>query len=238
LLTLTVQPDNPAIAPTGIRATEAFILAPGETLVLSPLENGRLSAVVGFQERADQFTNLDGSTPAILPEVPVGRSEWQFRAQSGLFDLSGFDDQNTFDLPTFEVEISWLRYEPLTFTVHVPYFLQEAVDNLIQQHRYPGSLFLFDGLPREALAEVVNQTRAAGVQGSVQFSLNFSEVHQQGEQVNLLGQHALVEDAQVTEALTVTSVNDVREQHAMNETLLIGAVFDISPFDQGHGFVE
>lgn len=237
-LELTVKPDDPAVATSGIRADTGLVIPPGETLVLTALDGGQLSAVIGFQELAPQFTNLDGTTPALLPEVPVGRSEWTFRAQSGVFDLSLFDEVNTFDLPTFEVELSWLRYEPLTFNVHVPYFVQKAVADLKALHKYPGSLFIFEGLPLEALVEVVDQTRAAGVQGSVQFSLNFLDVHDQREHFSLDVLHALVEPADMREALTVSSVNDVSERQEMHETLLIGGVFDVSPFDQRHGFVE
>jgi hypothetical protein len=237
-LELTVKPDDPAAPTTGIRAIEALVIPPGETLVLTALEGGLLSAVVGFQELATQFTTLDGTTPARLPEVPVGRSEWTFRAQSGVFDISPFDDFNTFDLPTFEVELSWLRYEPLTFDVHVPYFVQKAVADLKALHQYPGDLFVFEGLPLETLVEVVDQTRAAGVRGSVQFSLNVLDVHDQREQLTIDGLHGLVEQADVREALTVSSVNDVNERQEMQDTLVIGSVFDISPFDRGHGFVE
>jgi hypothetical protein len=237
-LELTVQPDDQAAATLGIRADAGLVIPPGETLVLTALDGGRLSAVVGFQELATHFTNLDGTTPALLPQVPVGRSVWAFRARSGTFDLSLFDDVNTFDLPTFEVELSWLRYEPLTFDVHVPYFVQKAVADLKALHKYPGNLFVFEGLPLEALVEVVHQTRAAGVRGSVQFSLNFLDVHDQREQCNIDGLHALVEPMEVREELTVSSVNDVRERQEMHETLVIGGVFDISPFDLGHGFVE
>ena len=173
-----------------------------------------------------------------MPQVPVGRSQWTFRAASGLFDISLFDDINTFDLPLFEVEISWLRYEPLTFDVHVPYFLQRAVAELAAFHRYPGSLFVFEGLPIEALVDVVDQTRAAGVRGSVQFSLNFLDVHDQREQFALAGQHTVVEDAAASEALTATSVNDVDERHEMDEVFVIGGVWDVSPFDQGHALMD
>ena len=126
------------------------------------------------------FTNLDGSTPAVLPQVPVGRSHWSFRAQSGLFDISLFDELNTFDLPLFDVEVNWLRYEPLTFDVHVPYFLKEAVAGLALFINTRAICLCLKGLPVETLVDVVDQTRAAGVRGSVQFSLNFLDVHDHG----------------------------------------------------------
>jgi hypothetical protein len=237
-LSLTVTPDAPGAPVRGIKSVEGLVIPPGETLVLTGVANGRLSVALGFTELAGQFTNLDDSAPAILPEVPVGRSRWSFGAQSGLFDISLFDDINTFDLPIFEVEVSWLRYEPLTFDVHVPYFLQKAVADLSAFHNYPGNLFVFEGLPVEALVDVVDQTRAAGVRGSVQFSLNFLDVHNQREQFTIAGQHAVTENADVNETLTATSVNDISERHEVNELFVIGGVWDISPFDQEHGFME
>ena len=122
--------------------------------------------------------------------------------------------------------------------MHVPYFLQEAVAALAAFYNYPGSLFVFEGLPVEALVEVVDQTRAAGVRGSVQFSLNFLDVQNQDERFRLDGQHSITEMQDVQEMLTATSVNDNREDQGMQETLVIGAVWDFAPFDQGHGFVE
>jgi len=237
-LSLTVTPEAPGAPVRGIKAVEGLVIPAGETLVLTAVANGRLSAALGFTELAAQFTNLDGSTPAVLPEVPVGRSRWIFRAQSGLFDVSLFDDLNSFDLPAFEVEVSWQRYEPLTFDVHVPYFLQKAVADLTAFHNYPGNLFVFEGLPVEALADVVDQTRAAGVRGSVQFSLNFLDVHNQQEHFQIVGQHTVVENAAVRESFAATSVNDMNEQHDVDERFVIGGVFDISPFDQAHGFMD
>lgn len=237
-LSLAVAPDAPGAPVRGVRSKAGLVVPPGATLALTAVENGRLSVALGATELAGEFTNLDGSAPAILPEVPVGRSRWSFRAASGLFDASLFDDVNTFDLPVFEVEVSWLRYVPLTFDVHVPYFLQQAVAELAAFHRYPGSLFVFEGLPVEALADVVNQTRAAGVRGSVQFSLNFLDVHEQGERFVAAGQHTVSENATAFESLTATSVNDTDERHDVAEILVIGGVWDVSTFDQGHGWLE
>jgi hypothetical protein len=235
-LSLTVQSAAPGSTPHGIRAAETLTFSPGQTLVLTQLENGRLSAVVGFQELAGQFTNLDGSQPAILPEVPTARSEWTFRAEGGLFDISGFDEPNTFDLPVFEVELSWLRHEPLTFDVNVPYFLQRSVADLVALHKYPGNVFVFEGLPLEAIVDVVDQTRAAGVRGSVQFSLTFLDEHDQRDDLHVAGDHRLTETQVATEALIVTSLNDVQERHDLSEGFMIGGVFDVSTFDQDHVF--
>lgn len=238
ILSLERLPDEDNPDPAGVKSIESLIIPAGETLTLSAQPDGRLNAVLGLVDLSAQFTNLDGKTPAILPEVPGQHSEWRFRAQSGLFDISSFDDDNSFDLPLFEVEMSWLRYEPLTFDVHVPYFLQKAVADLAALYNYTGKLFVFEGLPLEAIVQVVNQTRAAGVRARVQFSLNFLEVHDQHEQLLFQGLYALQEDAAGHDVLVVSSVNEASEQHDVSEMLIIGGVFDVSPFDQGHGFSE
>lgn len=72
----------------------------------------------------------------------------------------------------------------------------------------------------------------------MQFSLNFLEAHNQAERFTVDGQHSIAERMDVKETLTATSVNDNAEDQDMRETLVIGAVWDISPLDQGHGFVE
>ena len=65
-----------------------------------------------------------------------------------------------------------------------------AVENLRKQHGYEGPLFIFKGLPLERLPDVVNQTRAAGVQGSVQFFLSLLDGHDQREGFALHAAHS------------------------------------------------
>ena len=179
----------------GLKAKDTLVIQAGKTLTLSARTDGTLSAVVDLDDLSDQFTNLDGTIPAILPSVPVGRSDWKFRARSGRFDYTSFDRAETFDLPNFEIEVNWIRYEPLTFDVHVPYFVKEAVENLRRLHGYRDQLFVYEGLPLTSLPEVVNQTKAAGVRGSVQFFLSFLDSHDQSELFTLQGQHGVTEEA-------------------------------------------
>jgi hypothetical protein len=162
-------------APVGIRSKDELLVRSGESLILSARANGVLNAAIGAQDKSGSFTNLDGTEPATMPEVPLGRSEWRFRAHGGLFDIGTFGDDtfvdDTFDTPRYEVEMSWTRYEPLSFDVRVPYFLENAVRKLERQHNLEGRIVVFRGLPQEAIQEVVDQTRAAGVRGHVHFSL-------------------------------------------------------------------
>src|SRR3712207_8973745 len=107
-------------ANAGVRSEPELIVPAGKSLILSAEANGRLSAAIDLDDVTRYFTNLDGTVPAILPDVPARRSEWRFRARSGAFDIGAFDGADTFGLPLFRVELSWLRRQPLTFDVHVP----------------------------------------------------------------------------------------------------------------------
>lgn len=225
----------------GVKSRTPIVATAGSTLTLTAAADGGLNAVLGLVDLSGEFTNLDGTIPAILPEVPQTEiSQWVFRAHGGRFDESVFDGDAPFDMPDFAVELNWLRYQLLTFDVHVPYFIEAALENLKTLHHFEGRLFVFKGLPRERLPEVVNQTRAAGVRGSVQFSLSLLDDHDQHETFMPDGMHAIREDAGATEGgLIVSSVNDIGdERHDVAEGLVIGGVFDVSRFDRGHGFVE
>lgn len=222
----------------GIRSKDTLVIPSGSTLILSSEPNGSLSALVDGQDVDDQFTNLDGSTPARLPTIPRANSQWRFRAQSALFDLGMFENE-TFDLPQFSVEFRWVRYQPLTFEVYVPYFLAEAVQALIQRYGFPGTaddILKFKGLPREQIQTVVNQTKAAGIRGSVQFSLNFSEIHQQTDRLQIWGMHQTQENANASDSLDLGSFNREIESHTVNEVFMLGGIFDVSTFDTNYGF--
>lgn len=223
-------------AGTGIKSEDQFFVPEGEALVLSYGGDGSLSAALGPDDVSELFTNLDGTVPAVLPEVPLDRSEWRFRARGGLFDISTFDGDDAYDLPEFEVEMSWVRYQPLTFDVRVPYFLQQSVAELTERHGYEGSPFVFQGLPLERIQEVVDQTRAAGVRGDVYFSLDFFESHDQREgRLTTLAEHSVREDAASTDSFSVGSLNRNAETHDLGEAFVIGGVWDVSTFDDQHG---
>ena len=222
----------------GIKTVREGLVVPANELVtLSADDGGTLSARLAGEDVSRFFVNLDDSAPAIMPEVPRTRSEWRFRAQSGLLDTSKFDSEEMYDLPEFAVEMSWWRYEPLTFDVRVPYFLDRSVKDLAQQHDYEGVVFEFQELPPERIQEVVDQTRAAGVRGHVHFSLNESENHDQYEESAVIeGRHRASEDAAAADSLSVGSFNRESEVQGLGEVFVIGGVWDVSTFDGGYGF--
>jgi hypothetical protein len=222
---------------TGVKSDEALVVPRSGILVLSADEHGRLTATIGAEDVGELFTNLDGTTPALLPEVPPHRSEWRFRAQSGLYGIGAFDGNDTYDLPSYQVEMSWTGYEPLTFDVHVPYFLRDSVNALKERHDYSSELFVFQGLPRDRIQAVVDQTRAAGVRGNVIFTLDFYETHDQREErCATLAVHRASEKLAAADALTLGSINRDAEDQDMGEVFVIGGVWDVAAFDGSFGF--
>ena len=220
----------------GIKSDETLVLPPGSTLVLTAGPGGVLSAVLGGQDVSGSFTNLDGSTPPIVPAVPLAHSEWHFAARGGLFDLSAFDADETFDTPLFRVELSWPRTQPLTFELVVPYFLQSVVTQLISRHGYTGEVFIFQGLPLDAIPPVVDQTRAAGVRGNVHFSLEFLEDHGQRDQLRVHAVHYATDDATAADTLTMGSLNTITESQDAADRFGLAGLFDVSTFDGPYSY--
>lgn len=221
----------------GVKSLDSLIVPQGAVLRLGAAADHRLTAFIGTTDIAHLFTNLDGGTPAVMPSIPRFAGTWEFRAQSGLFGISTFDEADTFDLPLFSVEMNWRSFTPLTFDVIVPYFLKQAIDHLKALHGFTGEIFVFEGLDYSTIQQVVDQTRAAGVKGTVQFSLTHVERHDQDEVFRVHGDHRLREDGGQRDALTTASGARLVEPHDVSERLSLGAVFDVSRFDGSFGFV-
>lgn len=219
----------------GIKSRDSFWIPSGKTLVLSAVEDGRLNALIERTDVTDQFTNLDGTSPARLPKVPPEPSKWKFRAQSATYNAGVFDG-DTFDQPRFYVALRRLRFAPLTFDVQVPYFLKEAVEELVARHNYSGEVFVFEGIRPEHIQEVVDDVRAAGVRGNVHFALTFFEDHAQLETFGAEVAQTMTEKMNMQDSLLVANVSQLAESQTMSERLTIAGVFDISPFDGPYGF--
>lgn len=163
----------------GFKSQESFAVWQGETIVFTDGPYHTLSAIFQGGEVAAEFTNLDGSSPAIMPRVPNQPSSWQFRAQGGLFDVSVFGSdtevRDCFDTPDFQIQFSRVLYLPLTFDVIVPYFFDLTVEEIQRRYNYKGEILLYEGIGHQQIQGVVDQTRAMGVRGNVQFTLSFAE---------------------------------------------------------------
>jgi hypothetical protein len=236
----------------GIQAREDLLIPPEATLTLSSggdTGDNRLIGRLGrtlrdgsnvTEDVSSAFSNLDGTTPARLPEIPPAEeagqtSNWEFRATGGQFDIGSFDN-DTFDLPEFEVEMRRVRFQLLTFEVQVPYLIQDAVNAIARRYGYRGNLFVFQGLRPEQIPEVVRQTQAAGVDGKVKYSLNFLDIHNQSERFTLASTHRLREDAAATDNLNLGSFKRPIESHNLADRLSLGGVFDIATFDTNFSF--
>lgn len=224
---------------TGVQAVDPgnpLRVDQGGTLRLSAAADGRLTAFLDEVDVTDHFRALDGGDP-VLPEVPRHPSKWRFSAaQNAGFDESTFDF-DTFDRPLFRVEMTWIRQQPLTFNVVVPYLLKQAVNDLKARHNFSGEIFVFEELNYDSIQQVVDQTRAAGVRGSVHFSLNFRTDHDAREApLGVLARHRIGEDAAAAEQLRVQSHGNLAESHEMAAQLGLGAPFDVARFDSGFVF--
>lgn len=219
----------------GLRSTASQFFPDGSTLTLRADENGLLRAALGLADVTASFVTLSGQATVPLPYVPQGRSRWRVTVSGPPFDSARWSEF-AFGPPDLHVEMRWRRSRPLTFEVHVPYHLQAAVDALRDRHGYPGQLFVFEGLPREAIQEVVDDTRAAGVEGSVHFTLGARDSLDATERLRVELTHRSTEGTGMRESLTVGSVQRSRESQDLTERIRLGGTFDVSTFDTDHGF--
>ncbi len=220
----------------GFRSLDSFVLAQGRTVVFTAAPGGVLSALADGSELAPRFVALNGNAPAPMPTVPADASRWVFQAQGGLFDVAGFDAAGA-DLPAFHVTISRVVYEPLTFDVEVPFFLQDAVRQLKRLHGYSGDILVFEGIAPHRIQQVVNQTRAAGVRGAVQFTLHFLDDQAARDTLNAEWQSRWLENQNASDSMTAANTNDYDEDHATVDRLTLAGVFDVSRFEGPFGYL-
>jgi len=230
-LVLERRQPGPSI---GVRSLSSLLVPEGKTLVLTARDDGVLIATIDSSDVSASFLSLDGSLPG-LPAVPVAFSEWRFRAGGGTYDVSQFD-ADSFAPPPFRVELQRVRRQRLTFDVEAPYFVEDAVAALKVLYQYPGELLVFEGVAREQLQQVIDQVKAAGVRGSLRFSLNFIEDQAATERHTQVGRFSFGESLNASEQLEVSDVTSLGEQQDTAERFAVGAVFDFSTFDQMYGF--
>jgi len=220
----------------GFRSLDSFVLPRGQTVVFTAAPGGGLSALVEGRELASRFVALVGNAPAAMPAVPAEASRWVFQAQGGLFDVASFDAAGA-DLPAFHVVVSRVVYEPLTFDVQVPFFLQESVRQLKRLHRYGGDILVFEGIAPHRIQQVVNQTRAAGVRGAVQFTLHFLDDQAAQDSFAADWQARWRETQDTSDTMTAANTNDYDEDHATRDRLTLAGVFDVSRFEGPFGYL-
>ncbi|HZW54523.1 MAG TPA: hypothetical protein VFF00_10825 [Candidatus Elarobacter sp.] len=222
----------------GVRSLDAFLVPPAGVLVLTANARGELSALLNNADVTASFVNLDGSPNPKLPEVGSAPGDWKFRAYGATYDLSVFDAGEAFDAPSgFAVELSRLRLQPLTFDVEVPYFVADAVDALRRSRGYAGDILVYQGLPLDKVQGVIDQTKAAGVEGHIQFSLRFAEDQDPRDaSTRIAGLRRDAERQDASESFLLANVQAAVERQEQNEHFALGGVFDISTFDKSFGF--
>jgi len=229
----------------GIASRPKFEVREGQTLVLAGDTAATFSASIGTQDVTTSFTGFGGASPA-LPPVPSGTSRWIFTAAHGAeFNLSAFDQAEVFDAAAFSVRMAWIRNQPLTFDVVVPYFVDAAVRRILTATGYDGRFKVFKGLSLDGIQKVVDGSRAAGVRGTVQYSLALpgesterTSWDDQGATEVFAGvvQDQQTETLDVTESLLAGALGDALESHDAVERFALGGVFNVSVFDGSFGF--
>ncbi len=240
-LSLTRE-DNGA----GIKSIGEFEVPEGATLVFAGDGASHFSASIGTQDVTSSFVDVGGALPPQLPPVPAGGSRWIFTAaRAGEFDQSTFDQGETFDAAAFNVQMAWIRQQPLMFDVIVPYFIDAAVRRLLTSSGYDKRFKVFKGLSQDALQRVVDRSRAAGVRGMVQYSLTLpgeSTEHKPWEDQAALERFSgqveshRSEIQDVSESLLVGALDSALETHDAAEHFAIGGVFNVAVFDGSFGF--
>jgi hypothetical protein len=223
----------------GVLSRQDFFLQPGIPLVLTGTPGG-LRALAGGVDVTASFTALDGSGSPTLPQVPDGPSNWQIHVQGAPFDFARFD-VDSFGPPAVHAVIAWRRATPLTFQVTVPYDVRGAVQALLDRYNYQdtGRIFVFEGLPREAIQQVVDDARAAGVTATVQFAQPLTADRlDANDVVRFQLTQRTAEDAGQNDSTTGGAEVRADDTQQMTDRTVLGGVFDVSVFDEpSQGFL-
>jgi hypothetical protein len=104
---------------------------------------------------------------------------------------------------------------------------------------------LFKGLSLDAMQKVVDNSRAAGVRGMVQYAIALPAESIEGrpwenqdafEHFSGVVQHSTTEMHNVTEAVASGALDSESERHDALEHFAIGGVYNVSVFDGAFGF--
>jgi hypothetical protein len=192
------------------------------------------------------FTDIDGTSSPQLPQVPQGDSRWIFSAtRAAEFDRSTYDQAEAFDAAGFSVRMAWVRFQPLTFDVVIPYFVETAIQRMLTSTGYETRFKIFKGLSLDAIQKVVDRSRAAGVRGMVQYSLSLPrestenkpwDDHAAAEIFSGMLRDLHTETLDAVESLLVGALASALEANDTYEHFAIGGVFNVAVFDGSFGF--
>lgn len=223
-----------------------LVVAQGETLLLAG-GGADFSASIGSLSVTEAFQPLGAGSRPGLPTVPEGHSRWLFRAGAGAtFDDARFDASESLDAPAFSVRMTWQRLQPLVFDVVVPYFVDIAVQRLLARSGQKRRIRLFKGLSLDAIQRVVDEHRAAGVQGGVQYAIALpgesterspwdDQAMREQFSAQLTDRHDERHD--MDEDIFIGALDTAAERHDAAETFVIGGNFNVAVFDGSFGFL-
>ncbi len=98
---------------------------------------------------------------------------------------------------------------------------------------------MYQGLPLDKVQGVIDQTKAAGVEGHIQFSLRFAEDQSPGDpSFRIAGTLSDAERHDAIETFLLANVQALVERQDQGEQLSIWmpGQFDLSAFDKSYGF--
>ena len=180
-----------------------------------------------------------------IPVLPPGRSTWRLETDVVTLDEVAPEDEvqppGRFDIDTFghtvfmeddpvaRVEVVSYQYTHGVFTVMIPWHIPGITDTFEETEDHP----------RHQILTLVNRVKAAGVQALVAYHQTFEETHEITDGLRWQGRgrgrfpavHAM------EEAFEIGSRQTGQEDHAVQDTLNVGGVFDHTRFDSSllHG---
>jgi len=213
---VTVLKLPPGFNLLNVRVTD---VTTGLTVELVENPNGPIPGGTTFEITTDGTAIQNGTTPislspaTFLPVLPAGASVWRVEAVVGQYYESTYDPGNhTFDtavfgpdMPIFHLEFSFVKFQPATFMVRIPWDLPV----------YGPVLDALPEKPRYMIPFIVNKVKAAGVLGVVAYRKDFRE------------SHTIVDELRIEE-----QDFSFQEQQPMQDQMLIGGVFDVARYDQ------
>lgn len=171
--------------------------------------------------------------------LPKGKSIWTFT----IFTRSKFNkayfDEATFYFPDLQAKVSleWTERTPLTFEVDIPWNLEEMIEEIINRYpekekeEYKKLIISHQAVPRDQIARLIQDVKAAGVEGGVRYYLISLESHPATDRFKIATSHHLKESHIVKEDFFIEALNRLDEKHLMDDRFFISGVFDATRFD-------
>jgi len=152
-------------------------------------------------------------------KLPPGVSQWQIRSEVGEYgelpeDTPAMHPNRTFNNskaifapaePVFEVQFSYIKIQPATFMVHIPWDIPGYTELIDQQ----------PDQPRLQIPYIVKRVKAAGVWAGVAYHKTFAETQDMSESFDLQSEDQTYQDNQ-----------------NMSDNFFFGGVFDVTRYDQ------